>query len=55
MPGPGRKATFIQIRVTAAQKTQFTKAASRMGLGVSAWLRSIALQASREDNGTKKK
>lgn len=39
------KADFIQIRVTPAQKSRFTKAASRMGLGVSAWLRSIALQA----------
>lgn len=51
MAGRGRKrrtslkGTAIQIRVTPEQKNRFTETASRMGLGVSAWLRSIALQA----------
>lgn len=38
----------IQLRVSPAQKAQFQKAAQAEGLAVSAWLRHIALQASKK-------
>lgn len=47
-PASDRKEGSIRIRVTDAQRRQFREAASRAGLDVSAWLRSIAVKAARD-------
>jgi uncharacterized protein (DUF1778 family) len=39
-----RKEASVRIRVTADQKDALTKAATKAGLDVSGWLRSIALR-----------
>jgi hypothetical protein len=40
-----RKEEVIKVRVTIEQKTTLTEAASRDGLEVSTWLRSLGLRA----------
>ena len=39
------KGDVVQMRVTAEQKVMFAHAAQRAGLGVSSWLRLLALRA----------
>ncbi|MGO9449429.1 MAG: plasmid mobilization protein [Candidatus Binataceae bacterium] len=44
-PRAERKNESIRIRVTSSQKRVLTEAATRSGLEVSSWLRSLALGA----------
>ena len=49
---PRRRAglgTSIQVRVSSEHKAKFEEAATRRGLGVSAWMRTIALEAVERD------
>lgn len=43
-PRTKRKEDVLRFRVTAAEKKAITAAAERQGLGVSAWLRFLALK-----------
>jgi uncharacterized protein (DUF1778 family) len=43
-PKGSRKEELIRIRVTSEQKTTLVDAATKKGLDVSAWLRSLGLQ-----------
>jgi hypothetical protein len=45
-PAVQRKQEWIRLRVSADQKLRFEQAAERDGLGLSAWLRRLALRAS---------
>jgi uncharacterized protein (DUF1778 family) len=45
--GKEKKGNLLQIRVTDEQKSAFEVAADREGLSVSAWLRQLALRATR--------
>jgi len=45
-----RKEEVIKIRVTSEQKATLTEAASRDGLDVSAWLRSLGLRAAADSS-----
>jgi len=42
-----RKDAFLRIRLTAAEKTELTAAATHDGLGLSTWLLVIGLQTAR--------
>jgi uncharacterized protein (DUF1778 family) len=43
-PKVERKEDSVRIRLTAEQKETLTKAATKAGLDVSGWIRSIALR-----------
>ena len=43
-PKDERKDEELRLRLTAAQKQAFTKAAQRAGLDLSNWLRSLAVR-----------
>ena len=42
-----QKAQAIQVRVSPAEKQVLVEAASKAGLGLSAWLRALALREAR--------
>ena len=42
---PPTKTTCIQLRVSVPDKRAMTRAAKKAGLGLSAWLRRLALRA----------
>jgi antitoxin component of RelBE/YafQ-DinJ toxin-antitoxin module len=46
------RTALIQIRVSEAEKQQIEAAAEHVGLPVSAWLRMLALAASRSQGST---
>jgi uncharacterized protein (DUF1778 family) len=43
-PKAERKESSVRIRLTDEQKTKLTEAASKTGLDLSGWIRSIALR-----------
>ena len=44
-PAPGPKASYIQLRVTPAERDEMHATAQRLGLGVSEYLRQLHRQA----------
>jgi len=53
-PKGERKEASIRIRLTAEQKDTLARAASRVGLDVSGWLRSIGLREAEQIDAEKK-
>jgi len=49
-PKGDRKDDGVRVRLNMKEKADFTKAAKREGLGLSAWLRMLATRAAGEPN-----
>jgi uncharacterized protein (DUF1778 family) len=53
-PKGERKEKELRLRLTAAQKEAFTRAAQRVGLDLSNWLRSIAVREAGSNSSSEK-
>jgi hypothetical protein len=46
------KSDQVRVLVTESEKAELTEAANRAGLAVASWLRSVGLQAARQNKRT---